>query len=1434
MQLAPVYTKGVAIAADGPAGSDTAAAYSVSPVLPAGLNLNSSTGLLTGTPTVVSASSSYTVTAARASGSASVTLNITVNDQKPTALMYAAGKSNYVVKMPITANTPSNSGGTVANYVVSPALPVGLNFSTTTGVISGTPTIVTASTGYTVTGSNTGGNATANVIIAVSTSPSSALAPPAGLVYTPGDAVYAAGLPISVNVPNSTGGAPTTYTNSSGTLIPAYSISPQLPTGLNISSEPPPGSIGIDATGIISGTPSAASGPTLYTVTASNPSGSTSTTFTLKINGSITLSGLGYDSPAPVYVAGKPITANNPPKSFLSNTQLAYSVSPSLASIGLSIDPSTGVLSGTPVAVPSTIVPPPAVTSTYTVTATDGTNTVSAPLTITIYNALQAVPNMSQSLTPLETAGSNFQFLDTGMIVTDPYDPHVAPVEWLAGQAVSTAISPDNQTLLALTSGFNRVYQGPFPLFDPLLSNEYIFIFDISGHSPVFKQALPIPNAYHGIVWDPSSTAFYVSGGMGDAPFGTDPIPYPVPNNGDNIHIIQRQGDGTWKGVAELDLGQAGSGGTIAAGHPAGNGLPVPNNAFASVNAAVFVAPMAAGLAISPNGMELVVANYYNDSITVFTGGLSAWITQWTATSGSAQGGIGTLQGTELDLRPGQAASLATPGTPGGEYPFWVVIGGTGFDITAYVSSLRDREIDVVKLYLCPTPPSRLECVLNPTVTARIPVQGQPNKMALNSAGTLLYVAEDESDTVDVIDLNPLDTGLPTQSQPASLYKVVETIPVISPLLSDSAPALTQYTGANTNSVTLSPDEKTLYVTNGNLNNVAVVPLNGTNKGDQVAGLIPTGWYPNSISISGDGSWAYVVNSKSPTGPNINWCYVYGPSGYPTCMPANQYNPQMTKAGLLSFPLAALGTQLSALTDQVAKNNRFADVESAQAAATMATVHSGVQHVIYILKENRTYDQILGDLGRGDGDPKLAMFGQAITPNQHQLAQQFVTLDNFRANAETSNDGWPWSTSARTPDVVEHQFPVNYGQRGLSLDTEGLNRNVNVALPTLAQRQLANPLMPGGSLSPNVPGGEDLLPGQADVDAPDGPGNQLNTGYLWDNALRAGLSVRDYGFLVDTTCYNEPSCQTPLARDPYATRTVVAPSANVALMQFTDPYFRGFDPSFPDYYRFKEWERDFDANYASGGLPNLSLVRFMHDHTGNFSTAIDGVNTPDRDVADNDYAVGLLVQKIANSPIYKNNTLIFVVEDDSQDGGDHIDSHRTTAYVAGAWVKNGIVSTQYNTVDFIRTMEEVMGLSPMNLNDALAKPMSDIFSATPRAWSFTAIPAAILYCTSLPLSRPALPCNSPTPDVAYWSKVTRGMDFSDADHVDDDLFNRILWRGMMGNQPYPSRPSGQNLRENREVLLADYQRAMAHRRIHVPRPVSPHRMKADPEKVDKD
>jgi DNA-binding beta-propeller fold protein YncE len=199
----------------------------------------------------------------------------------------------------------------------------------------------------------------------------------------------------------------------------------------------------------------------------------------------------------------------------------------------------------------------------------------------------------------------------------------------------------------------------------------------------------------------------------------------------------------------------------------------------------------------------------------------------------------------------------------------------------------------------------------------------------------------------------------------------------------------------------------------------------------------------------------------------------------------------------------------------------------------------------------------------------------------------------------------------------------------------------------------------------------------------------------------------------------------------------------------------------------------------------------MHDHTGNFSQAIDGVNTPDLEVADNDYAVGLLVQKIAHSA-YANDTLIFVVEDDAQDGGDHVDAHRTTAFVLGAYVKQGaLVSTRYTTVDFLRTIEDVLGLAPLNLNDALGRPMADIFNPYPSPWSFQATPSALLYNASLPLPpRPAgrvVP--KPKHDAKYWAKVTRGLDLRDADRVDPALYNRILWAGMMASSRYPAVPA---------------------------------------------
>ena len=1162
------------------------------------------------------------------------------NVQPPSQLSYATSSAAYIEGTAITANNPTVSGGAVSSYSVSPALPAGLSLNTTTGVISGTPTVVTAPTSYMVTATNSAGSARAFLSITVEERP------PATLAYSASTAVYSVWTAIPANTPTVTGGP-----------VTSWRVSPDLPAGITFNYN----------TGVISGRPTATTAASIYTVTASNTTGGVSTKLTITVNAA---------------AAG-----------------------------------------------------------------------------------VQFIPNMNQWITPLAPQGSQFAYLDTGLIVNG--------ADWLAGQAVSTAVSPDGKTLLVLTSGFNRVAnandtQNPDgSYFDWQDSQEYVFIYDISTGPPVFKQAVTIPNSYSGIAFDPiqrvvagqsRNNAFYVSSGLGDYPYAGPPFTTPVYSGagGDNVHVFALSSDGkTWA----TDEQQP----ELALGHTKGVGLSVP--------------PCAAGVAVSSDGQTMVVVNYYDDSLTVFTGGLGNWVKQG-----------------EVDLRPGKDTVSPQSGVPGGEYPYWAVVKGSGSSATAYVSSIRDREIDVVNL--ADVGGNGAEW----PVTARIHVKGQPNKMTLNKALTRLYVAEDQSDTVDIIDINPDDGD--------QQNTIVETIPITAAITPAS---LAQYRGANTNSVALSADETQLYVTNGNLNCVAVVALTGRDKNDRVTGLVPTGWYPNSVSVSNDGLWLYVANAKSPTGPNPDYCYSNGPSGYFNCRPSQEYNPQRTKAGLQSIPTAALLAQLPALTAQVAANDRFSTTERPWDALVMAAVRRGVQHVIFVIKENRTYDEVLGDLPVGNGDPSLTQFGQAITPNLHKLAQTFVTLDNLMANSEVSYDGWSWTTGARATDVVEHQYTVQYANRGVSLDFNGANRNVNDAIPTLAGRLAANPLTPDDP---------DVIAGQTDVAAPDGPDNEVNTGHLWDAALRAGLTLRNYGFFLDVTCYGitlrGQSAATPCAgdnelTDPAATQKVVAIPSNAALAPFTDPYYHGFDTNFPDYYRYTEFARDFDANYASGGLPQLTLVEMGHDHTGSFGTAIDGVNTPPTQVADNDYAVGLLIQKIASSR-YANNTLIFIIEDDSQDGADHVDSHRTTAYVAGAYVKrNAVVSTRYNTVDFIRTIEEVLGIPPMNLNDALATPMADVFNTTPSSWSFTAAPSSYLYGTSLkPLLPPQAGLIVPKPrhDAKYWARVTKGMDFSDADRIDDAAYNRILWNGMMGSRPYPAGPTGKDLRQNRRELLANYRRSL--------------------------
>jgi YVTN family beta-propeller protein len=840
--------------------------------------------------------------------------------------------------------------------------------------------------------------------------------------------------------------------------------------------------------------------------------------------------------------------------------------------------------------------------------------------------------------------------------------------------------------------------------------------------------------------------------------FAPDGVHFYVSGGKDDSVHTYAQADGNW----------AESGNPIALGHNRGNGLPQGPNS---------VLPAAAGLAVTAGGKTIVVANYENDSISLVS----------TAADDKTA---------ELDLRPGKN-DPSKVGVAGGEFPYWVVVKGND---VAYVSSLRDREVVVIDLQARP-----------PRIITRIPVIGNPNRMALDKAQMRLYVALDNSDEIAVIDTRR--------------NRVIHTVKTAAPagLLASVVP------GASPNSLTFSPDERTLYVTNGGTNSVAVLSVL-TDGGLRVDGLIPTGWYPNSVSVSADGKMLYVVNSKSNTGPNPAHCRSIAPAEHnfaAGCPPANQngsdnqYTLQLTKAGLLTLPVPT-PSQLGELTRQVASNNGFNVKLTPADLALLRTLRKEIRHVIYIVKENRTYDQMFGDLPAGNGDPNLTQFPEAVTPNQHALAKEFVQLDNFYDPSNVSYEGWQWSVAARSVDATEKTYSVNYARRGLSYDSEGTDRNINVAYPTVAARQEANPATPSDP---------DLLPGPRNEEDIDGPGKrkqgatrrtrqkadeddaleEQGEGYLWDAAIRARLTVRNYGFHCDVMRYSlDPSRGGILPiENPFATRTRVAFPAHEALMNRTDPYFRSFDDKLPDFFRYLEWAREFDDFVKNKSLPNLILLRLMNDHTGAFAQAIRGVNTPELQVADNDYAVGLVVDKVAHSP-YANSTLIFVVEDDAQDGPDHIDAHRSIALVAGPSVKQGqLVSERYSTVSLIRTIEEILGLPAQNLHDAGVRPMIEIFDPTKTSWTYTAAPSSLLLGTQLPIDlvqpnfRRADAVEAPKPlhDAAWWAERTKDFDFTDADKNDPSVYNRVLWEGTMGGKPYPAGRSGLDLRRDREALL---------------------------------
>jgi YVTN family beta-propeller protein len=923
-----------------------------------------------------------------------------------------------------------------------------------------------------------------------------------------------------------------------------------------------------------------------------------------------------------------------------------------------------------------------------------------------------------QLVTPTAPRGSVQQFLNPGL----PGYPN-----FVAGEAVRSQLSPDGTTLAVLCAGQNSLDK-PDGTLDVANSTQYIFLYDVSGShqgAPALKQVIKQTNSHVGLVFSPDGT-LYATGGRDDS-----------------IYAYTASG-GTWS------LSK-----TIALGH-------------ANKGVGIGVSPNASGLGISADGKTLVVANNYNDSISVID-----------TASGSVR--------YEHDLRPFFSGNEGVNGGVGGTFPFAVVVKGNG---TAYVSSDRNREVVVIDI----------SSATAGKLITRIHLDGNALGMTLDKAGAKLFVAQDNADQVAVID--------------TAANAVIARIDARAPEGLLPGPHNQGYTGAATFAVTLSPDGQTLYAVNAGANSVAVIPLHGNENSWKVRGLIPTAYDPHDITFSADGATMYIVNGKSVTGPNPGHLasntaaitYFMYPGGNAAAAAAarasNQYQFQLERASLVAAPLPS-SDDLEQLTRLVAANNFYDNQHASDDKKVTSFLHDHIKHVIYIVKENRTFDQILGDLGNGsNGDPSLNQFDKTITPNFHNIAKQFVTLDNFMDPGDGSMDGWSWSLQGRVTNTETITQQINYAfvNRGLSYESEGANRNAPVNWLTTVQRDAVAGL-PGtmnySAATAGLPGGTDnFLTGtgnHASTDAPFG----IQGGYIFSAVLQAGGTVRNYGFLVNNI--GTIGTKAMPITDPFTAGKVQVGPLDPSLAPLTDVYFRGYDQNYPDLWRFNEWKREFDQYVANKNLPSLSLVRFSHDHMGSFGTALGGVNTPETQQADDDLSVGRLLQAVSDSP-YAADTLIIVTEDDCQDGPDHVDSHRATAYVVGPYVKQGaVVSTHYSQVSALRTIEDVLGTQHINLNTAFQRPMVDVFDIqSSGAWSYVAEASTVLTGTSLVKAAGGLgvefakgPVVKPRHGAQYWAKVTAGLDFSDADQVPPEKFNRIVWRGLKGSKPYPMRAGRQ-------------------------------------------
>jgi YVTN family beta-propeller protein len=597
-----------------------------------------------------------------------------------------------------------------------------------------------------------------------------------------------------------------------------------------------------------------------------------------------------------------------------------------------------------------------------------------------------------------------------------------------------------------------------------------------------------------------------------------------------------------------------------------------------------------------------------------------------------------------------------------------------------------------------------------------------PTDIVANPVTNDLYVADANSDSVSVID--------------GAHDRLAATI--------DVSPVPGSPKGSMPEGLAVSPDGTTLYVALAGENAVGVVDV-ATRR---MRGMIPTAWYPADVNVTPDGRHLVIVNTNGyGAGPNV--CGPFSPLLAQGCgsgieyLPGyfeNQYAGTMIRGSLQIVDLptgAALTSQLAGWTAQVRRNNRI-DARPAGRPAAL----SAIKHVIYVIKENRTYDQVFGSLPKGNGDPRLDIFGDDSAPNHRALARRFVTLDNFYVDAEVSQDGHPWSVQATATDYVDKIWPFDYAWAYFrSYDSEYV---------PLAQQFPSEPL----ASDPSVPRSS----------------SAATAGYIWDDAYDHHVSFRDYG---EATPWDDPTNCT----DPHETSDLTHLQARFG--QHVDPIYPGWNMECSDHaVREPEWAREFRGYVRRGNLPGLQIVYLPNDHTQGTAA---GEATPASYMADNDLALGNLVDTVSHSPYWKS-TAIFVLEDDAQDGPDHVDAHRSTALVISPYTQHETVdSTRYDTAAMLATIEDLLGLSPMSIYDQRATRMWPAFGAA------NLTPYTAIYPSVVPFGDPGYPTNGKNAPLAAASAA---QDFSVPDGPDEHLLNRAIWESVMGaGSPMPE-PSG--------------------------------------------